>query len=71
MTDVHPIERHRARNRFLLLLRFARQPGACFCCCCLCLRRQEARRAKRILALTRAIVASQQAEMRAAARPAP
>lgn len=70
MTDADPIVRQRARNRFLLLLRFARRPGACFCGCCLCLRLEEARRVKRIFALTRAILAAQDAERRLL-RPAP
>jgi hypothetical protein len=68
MTDAGPLARYRARNRFLLFLRFARRPGACFCCCCFCLGRADARRAKRILALTRAFVAAQEAESRAASR---
>lgn len=66
MTNADPIARQRARNRFLLLLRFANRPGACFCGCCLCLGAREARRVKRIFALTRAIAAAQQAERRAA-----
>ena len=43
----------RARNGFQLALHLAQRPG--FCCCCLCLGRLDARRARRIFALVRAI----------------
>ncbi len=45
--------RRRARNGFQLALHLAQRPG--FCCCCWCLGPRDARRARRIFALVRAI----------------
>lgn len=42
-----------ARNGFDVALHLARRPG--FCCCCLCLQPIDARRAKRIFAIVRAV----------------
>lgn len=52
----------RARNSFQLALNLAQRPG--FCCCCLCLGPRDARRARRIFALVRAIKRAQRAERR-------
>ncbi|MBL8567008.1 MAG: hypothetical protein JNM89_14935 [Hyphomicrobiaceae bacterium] len=46
-------QRRRARNGFQLALHLAQRPG--FCCCCWCIGPKDARRARHIFALVRAI----------------
>lgn len=52
----------RARNGFHLALHLAQRPG--FCCCCLCLQPRDARRARRIFAIVRAVERARKAEAR-------
>lgn len=52
----------RARNSFQLALNLAQRPG--FCCCCLCLGPRDAKRARRIFALVRAIKRAEKSERR-------
>lgn len=52
----------RARNSFQLALDLAQRPG--FCCCCLCLGPLDAKRARRIFALVRAIKRAEKAARR-------